>query len=80
MSLVSMNDLKMQRNFRDVPGYEKGASGGTCLPYQDTQPDVNLWFHTAPIVRPLPWPNDQCTKSFGFARRNRSNQSLALLV
>ena len=43
-------------------------------------PYVNLSIHTAPIVRPLPWHNDQWAKSFGFARRNRSNQSLAPLV
>ena len=44
------------------------------------EPYVNLSIHTAPIVRPLPWHNDQWAKSFGFARWNRSNQSLAPLV
>jgi hypothetical protein len=44
------------------------------------EPYVNLSIHTAAIVRPLPWHNDQWAKSFGFSRRNRSNQSLAPLV
>jgi hypothetical protein len=44
------------------------------------EPYVNLSIHTAPIVRPLPWHSDQWARSLGFARRNRSNQSLAPLV
>ena len=41
---------------------------------------VNLSIHTAPDVRPLPWHSGQWAKSAGFARRSRSNQSLAPLV
>src|SRR5271170_4039812 len=44
------------------------------------EPYVNLSIHTAPIVRPLPWQSNQWARSLGFARRNRSNQSLAPLV
>src|SRR5712671_5345325 len=44
------------------------------------EPYVNLSIHTAPIVRPFPWHSDQWARSLGFARRNRSNQSLAPLV
>ena len=44
------------------------------------EPYVNLSIHTAPIVRPLPWHSDQWARSLGFARRSRSNQSLAPLV
>ena len=44
------------------------------------EPYVNLSIHTAPDVRPLPWHSGQWTKSAGFARRSRSNQSLAPLV
>src|ERR1019366_8491640 len=44
------------------------------------EPDVNLSIHTAPDVRPLPWHSGQWAKSVGFARRSRSNQSLAPLV
>jgi hypothetical protein len=40
---------------------------------------VNLSIHTAPYVRPLPWHSGQWAKSVGFARRSRSNQSLAPL-
>jgi len=44
------------------------------------EPYVNLSIHTAPIVRPFPWHSDQWARSLGFARRSRSNQSLAPLV
>jgi hypothetical protein len=44
------------------------------------EPYVNLSIHTAPDVRPLPWHSGQWAKSVGFARRSRSNQSLAPLV
>src|SRR5712692_530889 len=44
------------------------------------EPYVNLSIHTAPVVRPLPWHSDQWARSLGFARRNRSNHSLAPLV
>jgi len=44
------------------------------------EPYVNLSIHTAPVVQPLPWHSDQWARSVGFARRNRSNQSLAPLV
>src|SRR6476646_4312594 len=43
-------------------------------------PYVNLSIHTAPDVRPFPWPSRQWAKSVGFARRSRSNQSRAPLV
>jgi len=38
---------------------------------------MNLSIHTAPDVRPLPWHRTQWAKRWGFARRNRSNQSRA---
>ena len=44
------------------------------------EPYVNLSIHTAPDVRPLPWHRGQWARRLGFARRNRSNQSLAPLV
>jgi hypothetical protein len=44
------------------------------------EPAVNHSIQTAPDVRPLPWQSGQWANSVGFARRSRSNQSLAPLV
>jgi CheY-like chemotaxis protein len=70
--LNGMSGIELRRQLSSGPGdFHLRA-----LP----EPYVNLSIHTAPIVQPLPWHSDQWARSVGFARRNRSNQSLAPLV